>query len=188
MAEIDRRSNIIFQKRKQQKRRILIVCVPAVLCATLFFTIILPAITPSVSENHSISPEQIEKDPNCSVTKIEISGHNLSLSYTETADILMIQNQLNACTATPPDASSIFYDSNGDDFSESSITANSAQHITSTSSASAYTIMLHQQDGIIKAYSLTENVLKNLSSNETYALSPEQAKELKLLLAIPQNE
>lgn len=185
MAEIDRRSKIIFQKRKQQKRRILIACVPAVLCATLFLTIILPSITPSGSENHNISPEQMEGNSNYPVTKIEISGHNLSLSHTETTDIIMISNFLNACTDVALDKNSVSDDANCHDFSDSSATASTPQQVTSSSAATTYTIMLLQQDSIIKGYSLTGSSLTDLSTNETYTLTQEQAKELKRLLAIP---
>lgn len=185
MAEIDRRSKIIFQKRKQQKKRILIACVPAVLCATLFLTIILPSITPSVSENHNISPEQMEGNPKYPVTKIEISGHNLSLSHTETTDIIMISNFLNACTDVALDKNSVSDDTNCHDFSDSSATASTTQQITSSSAAITYTIMLLQQDSIIKEYSLTGSSLTDLSTNETYTLTQEQAIELQRLLAIP---
>ena len=109
-AEVFRRSEKRIKELKQHRKHILLACIPLVLCITLLATF-------SPWDTRTAAPEEpaINKAPmdgpagnwdgssNPSVLRIDVSGLDFSKTYTETADIILISDQLNSYDQPKPE-------------------------------------------------------------------------------------
>ena len=178
MAEIHRRSEHIFRQRKRRNRRILAVCIPFVLCIGICAAVLLPKRTKTQAPEVTLeSPQQSQL---CSITKIQVSGGDVSHIYTDAADVMLIYNQLSCYTQSPESntAQDITTES-ADDAENSEVTG------APSVSATGYTITLYLHDGTTTEYYLLNASLKSTQTQETYPLTQTQLTELKALLGLP---
>jgi len=192
-AEVFRRSEKRIKARRQRRKHILLACIPLALCVTLFSAFILPAMMPAGSEapeaNGALTGGMTAGGAEgfvSPVAKIEVSGPNVSFSYTEASDILLISSHLNACTVMEQEISG----SQTEETRDESIKENAAAGddrdggaLYSTSTGFAITLLMH--DGSKTEYYLAGNMLTNRTANQTCTLSQKQVNELKDLLGIP---
>lgn len=190
IAEIDRRSKKIFKERKRRGKRILMACIPLVLCIGLC---ILPAMMTASSEasgtngavTGSLTGDGAESIASA-VAKIEVFGADVSLCYTQASDILLISDYLNACTVTEPESSEVADGGIMDEAVQETVHGSDDRNgVVSGASSVGYTITLVMREGENTEYLLAGNTLKDRSTNQTYTLSQKQIKELKDLLGIP---
>lgn len=195
-AEVFRRSEKRIKARKQRRNHILMACIPLVLCITLFSAFVLPDLAPDKSTDPGIADgsdgaigglsENKQESPPCPIAKITVAGSDFSQSYTDVSDVLLISAQLSSYTYLAPESNEAMDESTrGDGFKES---ANGSDPLGSLADleTTGYTISLVMPDGSKLVYCLTDDTLKNLTTNQTYPLSQNQVAELKELLGIPQ--
>lgn len=104
-AEVFRRSEKRIKKRKQHRKHILLACIPLVLCITLFSGFFLRG--PKRAASDVLDEIHLPMcEPNgywdgysaVSVSRIEVSGLDFSKTYTDTADVMRIADQLYSCS------------------------------------------------------------------------------------------
>ena len=110
-AEVFRRSEKRIKARKQHRKHILLACIPLVLCITLFSAFFLrdtnraapeapvatrPAMNVPCGDWDGSSPG--------SVLRVEVSGLDFSRIYTDTAEIMLISDQLCSYGQPKPEA------------------------------------------------------------------------------------
>lgn len=100
-AEVFRRSEQRIKERKQRRKHILLACVPLVLCMTLFAAFFSQNTKTAAPEDAAVNEAPMEWpagnwdwSSNYSVLRIDVSGLDFSKTYTETADITLISEQL----------------------------------------------------------------------------------------------
>ena len=102
-AEVFRRSEKRIKERKQHRKRILMVCIPLVLCIPLCAAFYLKgpnrtAPEAPVGTNFPMnSPTgNWDGDFTASILRVEVYGLDFSRIYTDAADIILISDQLNS--------------------------------------------------------------------------------------------
>ena len=190
-AEVFRRSEKRIKERKQRRQRILMTCIPLVLCLTIFGAFLFPGATPEDpgiigSAGGGLTEEKFES-LSCPIAKITVTGGNFSQTYREVEDLLLISDQLYSYGSRGDETNGTTDDgvaSEGDDRGESAddIYGNITDH-----SNVAYTITLVTHEGVKTEYQLAGKTLKNLTTKQTYDLSQTQVNELYELLGIPQS-
>ncbi len=102
-AEVFRRSEKRIQKRKQRRKRILMVCIPLVLCIPLCAAFFVKGPNRTAPEapvgTHfpMNSPAgNWDGDSTAFILRVEVSGLDFSRIYTDTANIMRISDQLDS--------------------------------------------------------------------------------------------
>ena len=183
IAEIYRRSEKIVQQRKKRRKHILLVCIPLVLCLTVLGALSMPSMMPK----GDAAPENMAADASgiytANVVKVDVTGENRTLTYTDVQDVLRITDYLRECTLEPPAA--VQPENNGvcdrEDSSQSVLEDQSTEN-------TGYTVTLVMEDGSQIRYFLQDHQLINAQTNCSYPLSQGQLKELKAQLGLSLNE
>ncbi len=198
IAEIGRRSEKIWKQRKQRRKHILMACIPAALCVGIFSAFILPDKLPTDDKNAGITEGVMDihtESMTCAVTKIEVSGQKVSLSFTDPAEIQRITNQLRRCgveTVETNSASDQVPDGDTANESKAETTVPSSRGdwisdgVPSDSTTTGYTLTLVISGEEPAEYCLFGNTLENRSTGEIYTLTQAQANVLYHLLGLPQ--
>ena len=189
-AEVFRRSEKRIKERKQRRRRILMTCIPLVLCLTIFGTFLFPQLNNNMqapegmpeSETQAAMGQDENQSMTCSIVEIKVSGNGVSIQYTDVADLLLISDQLNTYGTRAPETSG----TTNEDGSDRSENADDVVGGVADSANAAYTITLVTHEGEKTEYQLIGNTLLNQTTNQAYTLTYEQAKELREMLGIPQ--
>ena len=169
IAEIDRRSNELLQKRKKVRKQLLTACVPVVLCAGLCFLLIPPSTVPQDSISPPAATDSLHGHKSHSsliintLPKIEISCNGKSHICSDPAVIQNINALLISYTTD----------------SERGTTGTGSTHNQST----LYTITLTQSDGTVSRYRLENTNLTEEVSNQVYYLTQVQAEDLRRALS-----
>lgn len=108
-AEVFRRSEKRIKERKQHRKRILMVCIPLVLCIPLCAAFFLKGPNRTVPEapvgtNFPMnSPAgNWDGDFTASILRVEVYGLDFSRIYTDTADIILISDRLYTYSQSEP--------------------------------------------------------------------------------------
>ena len=189
-AEVFRRSEKRIKERKQRRRRILMTCIPLVLCLTIFGTFLFPQLNNNMqapegmpdSETQAAMGQDENQSMTCSIVEIKVSGNGVSIRYTDVADLLLISDQLNTYGTRAPETSG----TTNEDGSDRSENADDVVGGVADSANAAYTITLVTHEGEKTEYQLIGNTLLNQTTNQAYTLTYEQAKELREILGVPQ--
>lgn len=179
IAEISRRSEMIFKQRKR-RRRLLITCTPLVLCLGLLAVFLLPP--ESKGSAPESSAESSAHSTSCSVARIEITGAGVSVVHTAPSEVLLISKQLSAYTSEDSNATAVEDSDTSQDDAESS---NSTVTDSSVSITREYTITLILHDRSTKTYTLAGSTLSDHSTRQTCILTRKQLQALQDLLGIP---
>jgi len=186
-AEVFRRSEERIKQRRQRRNRILFTCIPLVLCITMASAFFLPEKrskepeSPPGAGNGVVGGLTGEKYESMStaISKITLSGLGYDKTYEDISDVRLISNHL------------LSYGSRGNETHEETNTeitqegGNDNFDSITDSADTGYTITLFMSSGQKTEYHLDGNTLKNLTANQTYALSKKQANELKYALSVP---
>lgn len=189
-AEVFRRSEKRIKERKQRRQRILMTCIPLVLCLTIFGTFLFPQLNNNMqapegmpeSETQAAMGQDENQSMTCSIVEIKVSGNGVSIRYTDVADLLLISDQLNTYGTRAPETSG----TTNEDGSDRSENADDVVGGVADSANAAYTITLVTHEGEKTEYQLIGNTLLNQTTNQAYTLTYEQAKELREILGVPQ--
>lgn len=182
-AEVFRRSEKRIMQRRQRRNHILMACIPLVLCITIWGAFIFPNLTPEGVIGLGETRPTVEETGGYQIpslispiAKITVAGTDLSLTYTDVSDILLISKQLYSYGTRNPSVEVVPGDSVNPDDTDTS---------QSGSENTGYSIAFIMQNGEKTEYSLVGNKLKNLTTHQTYTLSQKDVNELKTLLGIP---
>ena len=189
-AEVFRRSEKRIKERKQRRQRILMTCIPLVLCLTIFGAFLFPQLNNNLqapegmpeSETQAAMGQDENQSMTCSIAEIKVSGNGVSIRYTDAADLLLISDQLNTYGTRAPETSG----TTNEDGSDRSENADDVVGGVADSANAAYTITLVTHEGEKTEYQLIGNTLLNQTTNQAYTLTYEQAKELREILGVPQ--
>ena len=189
-AEVFRRSEKRIKERKQRRQRILMTCIPLVLCLTIFGAFLFPQLNNNLqapegmpeSETQAAMGQDENQSMTCSIAEIKVSGNGVSIRYTDAADLLLISDQLNTYGTRAPETSG----ATNEDGSDRSENADDVVGGVADSVNAAYTITLITHEGEKTEYRLIGNTLLNQTTNQAYTLTYEQAKELREILGVPQ--
>ena len=211
-AEVFRRSEKRIKERKRHRKHILLACIPLVLCMTLFSSFFFRG-TEKAAPDALVELEAPMNSPNgnwdgsspVSVIRVEVSGLDFSQTYTNTADIMLISDQLYSYgqskaesyvdkeSAAPDDQHSVIAESeNGGTAKEEAPSENHQGSLgngdlygeVSDSTHTSYTITLVMLNGNKTQYYLADHTLKNLTTNQAYNLTAKQTEDLKDILGI----
>jgi len=189
-AEVFRRSEKRIKARARRRKHILMTCIPLVFCVSLFFAFLptwMPADYKGAPEDFGDGQTGNSSGSLVSVyAKIDVTGSNISHTYTKAADVLNISNLLNACMANEPESDA---STNGELRGEENKNEEKENLFAGTTDAQApavkaYTITLTLHKGGTVNYRVWGNVLVNLNSNRTYQLTQAQKTALNELLGI----
>ena len=189
-AEVFRRSEKRIKARKARRNHILMVCIPLVLCVSLFSAFILPKMMPERAADSAPAEDalngmgqNISQSTAFPVSRITVSGHDFSRSYEGSSDVAQICGFFSSLgqNGAVTDGTSCESLLRGDKKEPADVVYES---IADTAGA-GYTIILLTDKGDQTAYDLTGNTLTDLTAGKVYPLSQEQADELKNLLGIP---
>lgn len=108
-AEVFRRSEKRIKKRKQRRKHILLACIPLVLCIALFAAFFPQDTKTAAPEEPAVNKAPMDgpagnwdESSSLSVLRIDVSGLDFSKTYTDTADVMLISDQLcSYCQSVP---------------------------------------------------------------------------------------
>lgn len=191
-AEVFRRSEKRIRMRKQRRDRMLMACIPLVLCVTLFSAFVLPAMMPAGSENTGEADgavgaltEEKHESLSCPIAEITVSGPGFSRSYTDASEVLPIFYRLNNCLSPEPESNTAAgTEVYGDNF-QNTPDRGDATESTAYPASGGYTVTLVAHDGKTTEYLFSGSTLEDLAANRVYALSQSQVQALTELLGIP---
>lgn len=187
-AEVFRRSKKRIAQRKQRRKYMAIACIGLVLCTALIAVMRMPyspkdTVTAEVAKGENF---ELLTDPTiCPAAGpgswVTITGTGFSKSFTEDAQVGEISRHLLSYgtrgfeeSAPPQNITGSIVKEDGDDYVE----------VFSDASGTGYSIVLYEQDTV--EFFLSGNKLTNLTTRQSYTLSPEQAQTLYALLGITQ--
>ncbi len=171
MAEISRRSEAIFRRRKQRRNRVLAVCVPLVL---------LLGISAAFLRQHPL-PKKPKPDgwygphQTVFVGSVTVQGKGVSHRYTSEEDVTRITDLIG-------DICSVVHKSDG----ESTEPSDPFQDYYSSEQSSAvkYTILVTEADGTVTEFSLLPELLVNRQTGKRFPLNSQTYQTLKAALGI----
>ena len=198
LAEIQRRSEKIRKERSRRRKHIMAGCISMALCGALASVFVLPDMLYDGSDGISGNSgsvytqgyfsEGAYENVICTVTKIKVTGGNISHTFTETADIEKISRQLVDCISQnelggySEEKTSAAGSDNKDE--SSNFAGENYSGIISDLALQPYTITLTIADGRQMVYYLVGNTLRIRDGFQTVSLTPGQAQELKATLGI----
>lgn len=203
-AEVFRRGEKKIKQRKQYRKRMLLACVPLMLCLAVLSMTVLPGVMTKAPEDNGfteaamggLSQESYESFF-VSIEKITVSGPGFVRSYTNAADILMICDRLNTYmeeeavsneTAGDMEEEPVSNETAGETLSGDDLKDADGSAVAESyhySANAGYTVTFVTYDGEKTGYYLAGKTLKNLTTNQTHTLSQNQVNELIELLGIP---
>lgn len=189
-AEVFHRSEKRIKERKQNRNRILMYCIPLLVCLTVFSATILPAMMPVGSDNAAEHTGIVDSNDSMgsisgSYVKIEIQDVSDFSKYfqsitskDEVADLYdTIQSVWSSGSESYPNASG------GDD--EPKDYNNTSETDTNTK-GTVYEITFSNAQGKKVSYLLAGNVLTNEITSEKLCLTSDQALELREAFNLPE--
>ena len=191
-AEVFHRSEKRIRQRRQRRNHVLMACIPlALLCAIV-------TIQPPITSDGPIAPEATyvamgaltedrQESFSCQNVSVQVSGIGFSRSYTDPDQVLLISEQLLACSVSNPENNHPASESVQNETVRGSSDLNEVDNydteIRGQSGTVGYTVILDMGD--TTEYYLAGNTLENRTTNQTYTLSKEQVRVLSDLLGIP---
>ena len=187
IAEIDRRSKII-KERRRRRGHILSACIPVVLCLGIGATF---ALLPEEAYNEGTAIEgelnnRVE-DVTTSVTEIRVAGKGELHTYTDPDRVSQIWKCLDAVDTLFTQSNSMDTSLRGeteDDLIWNPGSEGSVSDLITDRENVGYTITLTMQDGETEQLYLAENILENRTTQKTYLLHKQELTALQEALGI----
>ena len=181
--EVFRRSAERIEKRKRRLRIFVSAMIPVMLCLVLVCTVFLPGASGENGVELGAPEGQLDGltgSTNNILTEpaVSVEGYRLSLTYTEASDIQRIAEYLNGFSLR-----GIESENDNTDRAESGTGDNFSTTIADSAHSGIYITVV--TEAARTEFYLTENRLRNITTEEEYPLTPQVAKELKTLLGLP---
>ena len=183
-----RRSEEQIKARKKRRTRILMACIPVVLCLTVFAGFLFPGlgVTTDMAEPEAAPPlfnaESAMGDGTVILMdSVEVVGNGLAHKFTSPEEVQEIIDFIEAIVTTPPTntATDTFEFITDDSLTDDSLTMPGEDPL-----GKGYQISLLHSSGIAEEYTLLGSALTNHATGEVFLLSEETYFALKDLLGI----
>ena len=184
-AEVFRRSEKRIKERKQRRNHILMVCIPLILCVTIFGGLFLPNLddfkgAPESSDELLYSGTGTEADGGLFAGSVEISGNGVSSYYTSVENVQGIMRLINGIVAVPET-------NDGDDLRDYITDESTSTDANENYQENCYKIVVHRSDGTSTEYLLVGSRLIDQNTQQEFPVSEDTMKDLKNALGIPLN-
>ena len=186
-AEVFRRSEKRIKERNRRRKHILMGCVPLALCVVLLCAAVLPDMLFADSQETGADGGvmgYVGENLISAVIRIDVTGGDISHSYTEAVKIRQIAERLNACAVKEPESAP----AGPEDGNKENFSSGSGEYTyigtTAPTAATGYIITLNVDGGATVVYRLAGSSLTDLTAKQTYPLTREQAEELRSLLGL----
>lgn len=183
-AEVFRRSEKRIKERKQRRQRILMTCIPLVLCLTIFGAFLFPQLddlkrAPESSNEHYFSGAMgTETDGGLFAGSVEVSGNGVSNYYTSVENVQGIMRLINGIVAVP--------ETDDADKDENFVVEDSTStELKGDHKENGYRILVKRSDGSSAEYLLVGSMLIDQATQNEFHMSEDTCKELKDALGIP---
>ena len=184
-AEVFRRSEKRIKERKQRRNHILMVCIPLILCVTIFGAFLFPQL-----DDFKQAPESSNEQFSGAMGKdeigglftgsVEVSGNGVSSYYTSVENVQGIMRLINGVVAVPET-------NDGDDLRDYITDESTSTDKNENYQESCYKIVVKRSDKTSTEYLLVGSVLIDQTTHQEYPVSEDAMKDLKNALGIPLN-
>ena len=184
-AEVFRRSEKRIKERKQRRNHILMVCIPLILCVTIFGGLFLPNLddfkgAPESSDELLYSGTGTEAVGGLFTGSVEVSGNGVSSYYTSVENVQGIMRLINGVVAVPET-------NDGDDLRDYITDESTSTDANENYQENCYKILVKRSDGSSTEYLLVGSLLINQTTQQEYPVGEATMKDLKNALGIPLN-
>ena len=184
-AEVFRRSEKRIKERKQRRNHILMVCIPLILCVTIFGGLFLPNLddfkgAPESSDELLYSGTGTEAVGGLFTGSVEVSGNGVSSYYTSVENVQGIMRLINGVVAVPET-------NDGDDLRDYITDESTSTDANENYQENCYKIVVHRSDGTSTEYLLVGSRLIDQNTQQEFPVSEDTMKDLKNALGIPLN-
>ena len=184
-AEVFRRSEKRIKERKQRRNHILMVCIPLILCVTIFGGLFLPNLddfkgAPESSDELLYSGTGTEAVGGLFTGSVEVSGNGVSSYYTSVENVQGIMRLINGVVAVPET-------NDGDDLRDYISDESTSTDSNENYQENCYKILVNRSDGSSTEYLLVGSLLINQTTQQEYPVGEATMKDLKNALGIPLN-
>ena len=186
--EVLRRSEERIIERKKRRSHILAVCIPLLLCVTIFAGFLLPGFgigTDMAAPEAALPLYNAESAMGDGAVilmdSVEVVGNGLSHKYTSPEDVREIMDFITTIVTTPQTNTTA---ETFDILTDSSLTDDSLTMPGEDALGKGYQITLLHSSGIAEEYTLLGSALTNHATGEVFLLSEETYFALKDLLGI----
>lgn len=184
-AEVFRRSEKRIKERKQRRNHILMVCIPLILCVTIFGGLFLPNLddfkgAPESSDELLYSGTGTEAVGGLFTGSVEVSGNGVSSYYTSVENVQGIMRLINGVVAVPET-------NDGDDLRDYITDESTSTDSNENYQENCYKILVKRSDGSSTEYLLVGSLLINQTTQQEYPVGEATMKDLKNALGIPLN-
>ena len=183
-----RRSEERIKERKKRRTRILVACIPMVLCLTIFAGFLFPGlgVTTDMAEPEAGPPlynaeSAMGDGAVILMDSVEVVGNGLAHKFTSPEEVQEIMDFIEAIVTTPQTstATDTFEFITGDSLIDDSLTMPGEDAL-----GKGYQISLLHSSGIAEEYTLLGSALTNHATGEVFLLSEETYFALKDLVGI----
>lgn len=183
-----RRSAERIKERKKRRTRILVACIPMVLCLTIFAGFLLPGLgvttdkaAPEAGPPLFNAESAMGDGAVILMDSVEVVGNGLAHKFTSPEEVQEIMDFIEAIVTTPQTntATDTF-----EFITEDSLTDDSLTMPGEDTLGKGYQITLLHSSGIAEEYTLLGSALTNYATGEVFLLSEETYFALKDLLGI----
>lgn len=184
-AEVFRRSEKRIKERKQRRNHILMVCIPLILCVTIFGGLFLPNLddfkgAPESSDELLYSGTGTEAAGGLFTGSVEVSGNGVSSYYTSVENVQGIMRLINGVVAVPET-------NDGDDLRDYITDESTSTDSNENYQENCYKILVKRSDGSSTEYLLVGSLLIDQTTQQEYPVGEATMKDLKNALGIPLN-
>ena len=184
-AEVFRRSEKRIKERKQRRNHILMVCIPLILCVTIFGGLFLPNLddfkgAPESSDELLYSGTGTEAVGGLFTGSVEVSGNGVSSYYTSVENVQGIMRLINGVVAVPET-------NDGDDLRDYITDESTSTDSNENYQENCYKILVKRSDGSSTEYLLVGSLLIDQTTQQEYHVGEATMKDLKNALGIPLN-
>ena len=180
-AEVFRRSEKRIKERKRNRNRVLMCCIPFLICIIVFSATILPAMLPASKSNDSAAENNMEiadgdvGSTACSFISVEIKNKHTE-HYEVITDKLDV-DQMYFAILNVSDNGTLgeIPDAEGEDF----------ENKESASGTVDFEFVFKTEEGASSTYRLSGNALFNAETEQMVYLSVEQLSDLKEVFRLP---
>lgn len=161
-AKIFRRSEERINERKKKRNRIILICIPLLICLGAYSIFILPAMMPAESADDNVHQELADSIIYPVTVEFFDSNGNLESVYTKAEETDRICTVLNSII-------------NENDYQEES-----SNESFSVSGTDNYSISITDNIGSLTTYTVSGNTLFNTKTNESHHITDQQKDTLDL--------
>ena len=178
LAEIQLRGEELKRRHKTRQLRILLACMPLVLCIFLYAGIVLPAMMPAgaAPENAGGAPESVTEMMDVS----GIGGVSVWVENSQTSMSYSVHEEAKTVEALLREITTVYKSTSAQDPATPTEQADGTTDGTDKTEGIIISAVL--SNGTQCSYLLLEDALQDTKTGKVYPMTPQQARQLKQLI------